>query len=193
MEGKFILIVGPSGSGKGEILGHLRSKFSDCVFPVSSTTRNIRPAEKEGVTYRFVSRGEFERGVQEGMFLEWAEYGGNFYGTPKKDILSALEKGKTVIREMEIQGAESVLSLFSRESIKIIFINGGSWDALKKRITARAPLSTDELNRRRERYLKEKNFSSQADYVVENPNGGLVVAKDRACEIVSGIINPVNL
>lgn len=193
MKGKLILIVGPSGSGKGEILEHLRSSFLDCFFPVSSTTRSIRPAEKEGVTYHFISRKEFERGIREGNFLEWAEYGGNLYGTPKGDILSALEKGQTVIREMEIQGAELVLSLLPRESIKIIFINGGSWEVLKKRIVARAPLSTDELNRRRERYLKEKNFCSQADYVVENPDGGLVAAKGQTSEIVNGIINSVNL
>ncbi len=192
MKGKFILIVGPSGSGKGEILEHLRSKLPGCVFPVSLTTRGIRPAEKEGITYRFVSREEFKRSIKEGMFLEWAKYGGNLYGTPKNDVLSALEKDKTVIREMEIQGARSILSSLPQESVRVIFISGGSWDALEKRITARAPLSADELERRRKRYLEEKNFSSEADYVVENPDGGLAVAKERVYEIVSGIINPVN-
>lgn len=176
MSGKFILVVGPSGSGKSALLSHLAHEMSDVVFPVSCTTRALRPGEVEGEKYLFVSKDEFERRREAGEFLEWAPYGGNYYGTLKAPILQALQEGKTVVREVEVQGARQIQQLM-QEGLGIIFIDAGSWENLERRIQARAPMSEVELLARRKRYEDETTFKDQASIVIANPDGGLEQAK----------------
>lgn len=174
MRGSFILVVGPSGSGKSALLAHLAQTMPDIVFPVSCTTRAPRPGEVEGEKYFFISKEEFERREAAGEFLEWAAYGGNYYGTLKAQILAALEAGKTVVREVEVQGARQLRALMP---VKIIFIDAGSWEELERRIQRRAPMPDVELLARRKRYEDERSFMSEASVVVHNPDGGLEQAK----------------
>lgn len=179
MSGKFFLIIGPSGSGKGTLVSHLRknSVDLDLVFPVSCTTRERRPGEKEGETYYFVSREEFEERIRAGEFLEFAEYGGNFYGTLKREIVEPLESGRCVAREVEVQGAEAIMELFSREDLFIIYIDAGPWEKVERRIRGRAPISEDELILRRQRFEQEVTFKDRADLVVYNRDGEMKKAQ----------------
>ncbi len=177
MKGKLILVIGPTGSGKGTLLAHVRTMIPELIFPVSCTTRTPRPGETSGQTYYFVSADEFEQRIAAGEFLEWAEYGHNRYGTLKSEILPAMAEGKTVIREIEVQGARQIQKILSPEDLRIIYIDAGSWDDLEKRIKARAPIGQPELESRRKRYEDETSFKSQAAAVIENRDGGLEKAK----------------
>lgn len=176
-KGKLILVIGPTGSGKGTLLAHVRQAIPQLVFPVSCTTRAMRPGEVSGQTYYFVSPGEFEKRAHAGEFLEWAEYGHNRYGTLKSEILPAIAQGKTVIREIEVQGARQVQAILPPENLRIIYIDAGSWEDLEKRIKARAPIGAPELEARRKRYEDETSFKGQATAVIENRDGALEQAK----------------
>ncbi len=176
-EGRLILIVGPTGSGKSALLSHLYAQMPEIVSPVSCTTRAPRPGEVSGEKYYFISKEEFEQREDRGDFLEWAVYGGNYYGTLKSEIVPAIEAGKLVVREVEVQGARQIQKMIPKERLSVIFINAGSWDNLEKRVRARAPITEVELLARRKRYEDETTFMQEADVVVENPDGGLEQAK----------------
>ena len=145
MKGKLILVIGPTGSGKGTLLAHIRTTLPGLVFPISCTTRAMRPGEASGQTYYFVTPEEFENRVAAGEFLEWAEYGHNRYGTLKSEILPAVAAGKTVIREIEVQGARQIQQILPAQDLRIIYIDAGSWDELERRIRARAPMAQPEI------------------------------------------------
>lgn len=172
-----MLIIGPTGSGKGTLLKHIAASIPGLVFPRSCTTRNPRPGEKDGETYFFVSKEEFERRIEEGDFLEYAQYGGNWYGTLKSEILPAIEQGKVVVREVEVQGARQIREKIPAEALRIVYVDAGSWDELERRIVARAPIEQPELIARRKRYEDETSFKKEAVSVIENPDGGLEQAK----------------
>lgn len=188
-KGKLIIIIGPSGSGKSTLISHVKKVFPSFVYPVTSTTRKIRPGEKEGISYNFLSRLEFEKRIKENSFLEWAEYSGNLYGTPKKEIMSALEAGETVLREVEVQGARSIKKIIPEENLSIVYINGGSWNLLKERIMKRTPVGEEEMGERRRRYEDENTFIKKADYVISNHDGKLKEACQSIEKSVREIIN----
>lgn len=171
-------MVGPSGSGKGSLVQHLKQTHPEVVFPVSCTTRAPREGEQEGVHFYFITPEVFDTKVAAGEFLEWATYGGNRYGTLKSEIIPALEAGKTVVREVEIQGAEHIIQALPPENLASIFIDAGSWDNLQKRILTRAPMGEAELALRRDRYEKEILFETRADVTIQNSDGDLDAAKE---------------
>ncbi len=175
--GKLILVIGPTGSGKGTLLAHIRSIFPELIFPISCTTRAMRPGEVNGQTYYFVSADEFAARLSRGEFLETASYGGNQYGTLKSQILPFIEEGKVVVREIEVQGARQIQEILAPEDLRIIYIDAGSWDELERRVVARAPIGRPELESRRKRYEDETSFKAHATIVVKNPEGGLEQAK----------------
>lgn len=170
--GKLILILGSSGSGKGTVLDALRKNHSDFVFPVSCTTRQPRPGEKNGEVYYFISKEEFKKRIADGDFLEWAEvHGENFYGTLKSEILTPLEAGKTVVREVDVQGLRSIRELLPHEKFCSIFLTVSGWDTLRHRILKRSLLPEEEMNRRRESFLKEKEWEKECDVVIVSVEG----------------------
>ncbi|MDO8518055.1 MAG: guanylate kinase [bacterium] len=177
MHGKLILVIGPTGSGKSVLLAYLHKQMLELVFPISCTTRTMRPGEIAGEKYYFINKEEFEQRENRGDFLEWAVYGGNYYGTLKSEILPAIELGKTVVREVEVQGARQIQKLLPKEKLKVLFIDAGSWEQLEKRVRARAPITEVELLARRKRYEDETTFMVEADRVVDNLDGGLEQAK----------------
>jgi len=189
MSGRFILVVGPSGSGKSVLLDHLHSVHPEIIFPVSCTTRARRPGEVSGEKYYFVDKGEFDKRREHGDFLEWASYGNNYYGTLKSEILPPLAQGKTVVREVEVQGARQLIEKIPQESLRVVFIDAGSWNDLERRIRARAPMSDVELLARRKRYEDENAFKPQADSVVQNADGKLEEAKNSFVKAVEGLIS----
>ncbi len=186
--GKLVIVFAPSGSGKGTLIEHVKNHFKDkVVFPVSYTTRQIRPGEKEGDVYHFVSAEDFKEKINEEFFLEWAEYSGNLYGTPRDEITKHIEAGDLVLREVEIQGANSISRLMPKEDLISIYIDAGSWEDLRRRIEARAPLSGEELELRRRRFEKEILFKDEADFVISNKDGELESAQKHIIEIIENL------
>jgi len=182
--GKFVMVVGPTGSGKGTLLAHLRTAMPEVVFPVSCTTRAPRPGEQEGVTYYFVSDPVFQQRVAQGDFLEWVYTDGKRYGTLKSEILPAVEAGKIVIREVDVKGVENIRGLLPKEHIRTVFIDAGTWDELRERILNRAPMSDEELASRHRRFEEEQAFKAQADKVVANPEGHVEEAKQEFVRVI---------
>lgn len=170
--GRFVLVVGAAGSGKGVLIQRAKELHPEITFAVSSTTRAMRPNEKDGQPYRFLTKEEFEARIAAGEFLEWAAIdGGKLYGTPKAEVMPRLEEGKLVLKEMEPQGIDQVRKLLPKENLVTIYIDAGSWESLARRVQGRAPISDEELESRRLRYEYERVFKDEADYVVENFDG----------------------
>ncbi|MDD3999628.1 MAG: guanylate kinase [Bacilli bacterium] len=166
-KGILIVISGPSGVGKGTVRSALfKMKGHDLVYSVSMTTRKPRSDEVEGREYHFVSREKFEACIEEGKMLEYAEFVGNYYGTPLERINEQLEDGKEVVLEIEVQGATQV-----REKMKdavLIFIAPPSMNDLFKRLTSRGTESLEVIQGRIEKARREINLAYMYDYIVVN-------------------------
>jgi guanylate kinase len=166
------LILGPSGSGKGVVIEALKARHPDYVFPISCTTRTPRPGERDGEVYHFISQSEFEKRRKHGEFLEWAiVHDDHYYGTLKQSILDALYAGETLIREVDVQGMNSIRDVLPRASVVAIFLTTPSWEILKARILRRHQESEKELSQRRESYEKEMTEASKCDYIVHSVEG----------------------
>lgn len=184
-KGLLVLIVGPSGSGKGTVVSALRKRHPDYVFPVSATTRSPRPREVDGQVYHFISKENFEQGIAAGDFLEWAEvHRDHYYGTPQKPIVEALNAGKVVVREVDIQGFLSIRKVISSAELVSIFLLVNNLEELKYRILRRGTMPDEEMERRMESARKEISQSDLCDYRVESPQGQI----PRIVEEVEGII-----
>ncbi|MDE2213276.1 MAG: guanylate kinase [Patescibacteria group bacterium] len=187
-EGTLILVVGLPGSGKGTLISYAKKHFPSIVFPISWTTRPKRPGEREGEVYHFVAEEEFSRAVSAGEFLEWVSIdGGHRYGTLRREILLPLSEGKTLLREVEVAGAKKLRALLPEVDIVYIFIDGGPWEDLSKRMLERAPMSEEELEERHKRYERELSFKSEAKYVIENVYGKLGEVEQEFSDIISRI------
>lgn len=187
--GHLVLLMAPSGSGKSILLAHLKAALPQLHFAVSCTTRPRRPGEREGETYYFVTDGEFDERMQQGDFLEWAEYSGHRYGTLRAEILEPLERGEVVVREVELQGIRSILAQLPREDVTVVYIDAGDWAMLKGRIMARAPISETELALRYERFVAETAAKSVADKVVKNEEGKIDEAKEALVAILRNVVD----
>jgi len=188
MKGKLIIIFGPSGAGKGQLIGHVRDAFPSIVFPVSRTTRQPRPGEKGGEVYDFITEEEFQAHINAGEFLEWANFGGHRYGTLTAEVIPALEAGRIVLRELDIQGIDQIRTLLHREQLIVIFVDAGSWKDMEARIRARAPISEVELEERRKRYDAEIAGKETADMVISNLDGELEFAKEEISLVVQSLL-----
>ena len=165
-QGKTFIISGPSGVGKSTVLKELFKDRDDLYFSVSATTRAPRPGEEDGVHYHFTDVDTFRRMISEDAFLEYAEYVGNFYGTPKKFVDEAMEQGKDVILDIEVQGAMQVVH--KRPDVVRIFIAPPSWQALEERLTSRGTDSPDKVQKRLVRDKVELQTANTYDYFVIN-------------------------
>ncbi|QQR55302.1 guanylate kinase [Candidatus Peregrinibacteria bacterium] len=170
--GKLILILGPSGSGKGTVLKALRERHPEFAFPVSCTTRDPRPGERGGEVYHFVSKEDFQARMQREEFLEWAVvHGENYYGTLKEAILQPLREGRTVIREVDVQGLRSIRDLIPASHLRSIFLTVDGWETLQHRILKRSTLPAEELERRRQSFMKEMEWQNECDVVIVSIEG----------------------
>ena len=176
--GKTFIISGPSGVGKSTVLGTLFEGRDDLYFSVSATTRAPRPTEKPDVDYHFIEAETFRQWIEDGEFLEYAEYVGNFYGTPKKFVDAAMAEGKDVILDIEIQGATQVHEL--RPDVVRIFIAPPSWEELERRLTARGTDSPEKVQKRLLRAKVELENAGHYDYFVINDTVDNAVAELRA-------------
>lgn len=175
--GHLIIVMAPTGSGKGTLIKDALAHFPTLETTISCTTRPMRPGEIHGKEYYFLTPTEFEQKKAAGDFLEWAFFGQYQYGTLKSEILPRLESGKIVITEIELQGVEQLRSLIQREHMTIVFIEAGGWDKLKARALDRAPMSESELTHRYERYLIEIVAKDKADVIIDNTQDDFTPAK----------------
>ena len=176
--GKTFIISGPSGVGKSTVLNALFQGRDDLYFSVSATTRAPRPGERDGVDYHFIEPEIFRQWIGAGEFLEYAEYVGNFYGTPKKFVDAAMGQGKDVILDIEIQGAIQVHE--QRPDVVRIFIAPPSWEELERRLTARGTDSPEKVQKRLLRAKVELENAGHYDYFVVNDTVEDAVAELRA-------------
>jgi len=148
MTGALVVLSGPSGCGKSSLVNEILKEEKDIYFSISTTTREIRDGEKEGVNYFYVSKkDEFENGIKEGEFLEWAEVHGNYYGTSIKPVQKALLDGKLVIFDIDVQGHEIVKKHFPLLTTSV-FITTPSLDELEKRLLKRGTDSKDVIEKK---------------------------------------------
>lgn len=169
LSGLLVIISGPSGVGKGTVIKHIKKKYPQFIYPISSTTRKIRPGEKDGFVYNFISKKEFKDGIKNGDFLEWAEvHKKDFYGTPKKPIIDGLKEGQIIIREVDVQGAKSMQKIIPAKNLVTIFIKAESEEKLLGRIAKRGELPEEEIKRRMESAKKEIDMADEFDYQVWN-------------------------
>lgn len=165
-KGRTFIISGPSGVGKSTVLKELFKDREDLYFSVSATTREPRPGEVDGVHYHFTDVDEFRKMISEDAFLEYAEYVGNFYGTPKKFVDAAMDQGRDVILDIEIQGAQQVCA--KRPETVRIFIAPPSWAELERRLTDRGTDDEDKVQKRLLRAKVELKMADRYDYFVVN-------------------------
>ncbi len=164
--GKLFVISGPSGVGKGTLVSEIMKRNPDFWLSISATTRSPRDGEVDGESYIFLTRKDFEDLICENGFCEWAEYSGNLYGTPLEPMKKMMAAGKTVVLEIEVQGAEKVKQ--SIPDAKLIFIAPPSREVLKERLLMRATESEEAISRRMETALVEIDKSKEYDIVIVN-------------------------
>lgn len=185
LQGKLFLIVGPSGSGKGTVIEHLKAKYKGFVYPVSYTTRQPREGEVDGEVYHFVSKDEFERMIKDDELLEYAVvHSNNYYGTSKKDILDRLEEGAVVVREVDIQGFQAIKELIPAENLVSIFMKVSDLEDLEQRILRRGALSDEELERRLDSAKKELAQADDCNYQIENKWGEIMACVSKVEKVV---------
>ena len=165
-KGLLVIFSGPSGSGKGTIMKSLLARREDTVLSVSMTTRAPRPGEIDGYHYHFVTREEFMKTIEEDGFLEYAEYNGNFYGTPEAPIRRLLNEGKNVMLEIEVQGAEKVMD--HRSDVVSIFITTPSYAELERRLRGRGTEPEEVIQGRMKTSQYELSRAFRYQYIVLN-------------------------
>lgn len=165
-KGRIIILSGPSGVGKGTVLKKVMARRPDLQYSVSATTRPIRPSETDGVNYYFISKDQFEAMIAQNQLLEYASYAGNYYGTPEKPVDDALEKGISVVLEIETQGALKVMK--RRADAITIFIAPPSFEELQSRLLGRGDTAPEIAERRLQIARKECSVASEYQYIVIN-------------------------
>lgn len=170
-KGLLIILSGPSGVGKGTIRKFITENLSiNFCYSISMTTRKPRDKEVDGVDYYFVSDEEFQRNIDEGNFLEWEEFVGNRYGTPKNKVEELRNKGTNVFLEIEVNGASKVMNKVKDDRVISFFLMPPSVDALESRIRKRKTESEDIIQERLQKGIKEMKMSENYDYVILNDN-----------------------
>ena len=166
MSGKLIVVSGPSGVGKSTVLKRVMERTPNLHFSVSATTRPMRPGEVDGLNYYFVSRARFEELIANDALLEYAEYVGNYYGTPEAPLDEALAEGRDILLDIEVQGALNVKR--RRPDAVLIFMLAPSFQDIEKRLTGRGDTAPDLVRGRLERARWEYTQAANYDYLVIN-------------------------
>lgn len=185
MKGKFFLLIGPSGCGKSSVKEVLRQRHPDFLYPVSATTRDKRPGEKEGETYHYITRKQFEAKIEKGEFLEHElVHETNYYGTLKIPVVEGLKAGITIVREVDIRGYEEIRKHIPAKNLVSIFITVPNQQELIDRILNRGPMTKEELKHRIVSMRMELAKARECDYLVENKAGELEKTVEKVEKII---------
>lgn len=184
-EGKIIVIVAPSGTGKSTLMSFIHKRFPNLKESVSTTTRPPREGEVHGTHYIFETVEKFEARIKTDDFLEWAKVHSNYYGTSKSFVSEEIAKGNDLIFDIDVQGADSFQEYFGAKA-NIIFIEPPSLKILKERLLGRATDSREVINERISNAQKELLRKNDYDYCVMNDK--LEDAKKQLAEIISKIL-----
>ncbi|PWE06559.1 guanylate kinase [Streptomyces sp. BSE7F] len=160
------VLSGPSGVGKSTVVAHMRKEHPEVWLSVSATTRKPRPGEQHGVHYFFVTDEEMDKLIANGELLEWAEFAGNRYGTPRAAVLEHLEAGVPVLLEIDLQGARQVRE--SMAEAQLVFLAPPSWEELVRRLTGRGTESPEVIERRLEAARTELAAEPEFDTTLVN-------------------------
>ncbi len=177
-KGKTFIICGPSGVGKGTVVSRLLEADPTLYFSVSATTRAPRAGEADGVHYHFLTREKFQEWIDAGDFLEHAQFVGNFYGTPRRYVDEAMDQGRDVLLDIEIQGAEQIHR--KRPEAVRIYIAPPSWEELERRLTGRGTEDGEKIRSRLARGREEFAAARDFDYLVINDTVEHAAAEIRA-------------
>jgi len=164
--GKLVVITGPSGVGKGTLVNLLLQRHSQLKVSTSATTREPRPGETDGVEYYFLNKKDFETAILNGELLEWAEYSGNYYGTPKAQVVEQIAQGNYIILEIELAGARAIADIFP--AAKRIFILPPSVEELEARIRNRGTNTEESIASRLKIAREEIAASPEFDVQIIN-------------------------
>lgn len=171
---RLTVLSGPSGVGKDSVIELIRARAPRVWLSVSVTTRQMRPYEVDGVHYYFVDRAEFERMVAHGDLLEWAEFAGNLYGTPKAAVTARLGTGQPVLLKIDLQGARQVRQ--AMPDAQLVFLAPPSWDELKRRLIGRGTDDPATIQQRLDHAREE--MAAQPDFDVTIVNHHVEQAAD---------------
>ena len=166
-KGAILILSGPSGCGKSTLLKNVYNQIDNYHFSISTTTREPRVGEKNGVDYYFVTREEFEEDIKKGHFLEWAEVHGNYYGTSLKPIISAVNQGKLVIFDIDVQGHTIVRKKLD-DVVTSVFITTPSLVDLENRLKKRNTDSSEVIEKRLSNAKDEIKYFKKYDYFIIN-------------------------
>ncbi|MBV9595201.1 MAG: guanylate kinase [Actinobacteria bacterium] len=186
MSSRLTVLSGPSGVGKGTVVAAVRRQYPQVWVSVSCTTRHPRPGEIDGVQYRFVSRAQFEQLVRENALLEYAEFAGNLYGTPRAPVEQRLAAGWPTLLEIDLQGAEQIRAAVP--DAQLVFLAPPSWDELERRLSRRGTESRAVVEQRLALARVELEAQRRFDEVIVNDDvnraaAELVTLIQRVCPV----------
>jgi guanylate kinase len=185
VRGRLIVVSGPSGAGKDTLIRAALDAIPELALIASATTREPREGEVDGRDHVFLSREEFERWIDEDRLLEWAEYSGNLYGTPKQSVEELLEKGRSVILRIELQGARQIKE--RRPDALMVFVRAPSLEETRRRLESRATESSASVESRMATAIKEIAARDEFDYEVIN--GEYEQARKDMVEILQEVVS----
>ena len=165
---KLIILTGPSGVGKGTVIKEILGKYKNIWLSISATTREPREGEKEGENYYYLSEENFKEMIKQNLFLEWAQFAGNYYGTPLSFVNEKIKSGFTVLLEIEVEGAKQIKEKFP--NCLSIFLLPPDKTELERRIRNRGTESEEAIQKRLSRASYEISSSNQFDFEVINHN-----------------------
>lgn len=165
-KGQLYVFTGPSGTGKGTILGQVLERDKNVFLSVSATTRAPRGEEQDGVHYYFLTHEAFKEKIKQGAFLEYAQYVGNYYGTLEAPVDQQLAQGRDVVLEIEVQGAMQIHN--KRPDVVMVFVAPPSMDELERRLRGRGTESDEKVQGRLQTARQEMGFANRFDYIITN-------------------------